>query len=201
MSAAKLVARKIPYKKSLPPLIGMTDPVRLADPQKLLSHLPKGSVLVWRLFGATPTREAIGVLARMVAEQKCLLLIAGHGRGFQPHFAHGTHLPQGALARSSFRNRARPGLVTAAAHSERALHAAKRAGVDAVLVSPVFATETHGSAIPLGVIRFAALARRARELGLGVYALGGMTPAARKRLRGIPMAGMAGIGVFSASQA
>jgi len=202
MSAAKLVARKNPYKKSLPPLIGMTDPARLADPQKLLHRLPKGSALIWRLFGATPSREEMNALARMAAGRECLLLIAGHGRRSRPLLAHGIHLPERALLQSSFGKRTRPNLlVTAAAHSERTLMAAKRAGVDAVLISPVFATESHARAKPLGVMRFAALARRARELGLGVYALGGISPATQKRLRGIPMDGIAGIGFLSDAQA
>lgn len=92
------------------------------------------------------------------------------------------------------RRRPKPQLrVTAAAHSERAVVAAARAGVDAVLISPVFATASHPGAKTLGVVRFARLARLAAEKGLRVYALGGVTPGLVRRLAGTGTYGMAGI--------
>jgi thiamine-phosphate pyrophosphorylase len=89
------------------------------------------------------------------------------------------------------------GLVTAAAHSRRAIVAAARAGVDAVLISPVFSTRSHPDGSTLGVTRFAALARFARSLGLGVYALGGITDATKiRRLNQSGATGIAGIDIF-----
>jgi thiamine-phosphate pyrophosphorylase len=65
-------------------------------------------------------------------------------------------------------------LRTAPVHDLRQLRRAERAGVDAVLLSPLFATRSHLGARPLGGVRFAALARLAR---VPVIALGGMTRA------------------------
>lgn len=88
--------------------------------------------------------------------------------------------------------------VTAAAHSRRAVYTAYRAGVDAVLISPVFPTRSHPGGKTLGIIRFAALATYANSLGLGVYALGGMTDQTKiRRLKPLSIIGIAGISRFT----
>jgi hypothetical protein len=60
---------------------------------------------------------------------------------------------------------------TASAHSAAAVMRARRAGVDYCLISPVFRTDSHPSAKPLGLYRFRALARL---FGKGAVALGGI---------------------------
>jgi len=55
----------------------------------------------------------------------------------------------------------------------------RRARAAFVFVSPVFATRSHPNAAPLGLARFAWLARRT---SLPVIALGGMNKARGKRL-------------------
>ena len=84
-------------------------------------------------------------------------------------------------------------LVTAAAHDGAAVRRAVRAGVDAVLLSPVFATASHPGAPTLGAGRFAALARTA---AVPVYALGGIDPGSVRRLGGTGAAGIAAIGAL-----
>jgi len=91
----------------------------------------------------------------------------------------------------------RPGwLVTAAAHSPAAMMGAVKAGAGAVLLSPVFATESHlqGSGAAgqtLGPIRFA---RWRRLSPVPVYALGGMSAFRMRRLKGSGVRGYAGVG-------
>jgi thiamine-phosphate pyrophosphorylase len=87
--------------------------------------------------------------------------------------------------------RRRDWIVTAAAHSPIAIRLAARLGVDAVLLSPVFATASHPDARTLGPLRFA---RWARESPVPVYALGGIDAARARRLRGSGAVGFAGIG-------
>jgi thiamine-phosphate pyrophosphorylase len=88
-------------------------------------------------------------------------------------------------------------IVTAAAHSEPAIVAAAKAGVEAVLLSPVFPTASHPGGATLGVVRFARLAHLAASLGLFVYALGGVTDGAKiRRLAGSGASGIASIGYF-----
>ena len=86
----------------------------------------------------------------------------------------------------------RPGwIVTSAAHSPRAVRSAAALGVDAVLLSPVFATRSHPGAPTIGPMRFA---RWVSESPIPVYALGGIDARSGRRLRGSGAAGFAAIG-------
>lgn len=194
-SAPKLVARASSHKKALPHVIGMTDPQRAPDPWQALAELPPHSALIWRLFGPLPARKDWLSLSRAARRRKILLLLSWQG-GAVPHAQLGLHLPERSLARSGTAAR-HARWSTAAVHSAAALQAAARAGADAVLISPVFQTESHKGAQSLGVIRFAQLVHQARMLGLAAYALGGVDAKSRKRLRALPLAGYAGIGFLN----
>lgn len=183
-----------------PALIGMTDPVRLPDPERALAALPPGNILIWRAYGERLDRDKICHVARLAENRNCLLLLAGQPR-LAIH-AHGMHLPEHALIDPladgylmDLRGQ-RPGfIVTAAAHSRTAIYRAARRGVDAVLLSPVFPTKSHPDRAHLGVVRLASHARAASALGLATYALGGISSATDiRRLKGTRVTGIAGIG-------
>ncbi|MES1991899.1 MAG: thiamine phosphate synthase [Pseudomonadota bacterium] len=170
----------------------MTDPERAPDAHTILAALPKGSGLVWRAYDTVLTRHALRALERHASKKKIMLLIASmpsdarklrfHHRHFAGHRVKTTYTDQ---------------FTTAAAHSEKEIIAAARAGIDAVLISPVFATVSHKDAKPLGALRFADLARIARTKNLVVYALGGVTDENKiRRLKGSGLTGIAGIGLF-----
>jgi thiamine-phosphate pyrophosphorylase len=86
--------------------------------------------------------------------------------------ADGVHWPQSRLA---LRKRPQPGsrrlIETASAHSRGALIQAVRSGVDAAIVSTVFASRSATATSPMGALRFRTLARTSP---LPVYALGGI---------------------------
>ncbi len=173
-------------------LIGMTDAARLPDPQMALDALPAGCALVWRAYDAGTTAANLRRLTARARARNCVLLIAGEPRLSHRLGVGGLHLPEHMLGRRYAENF---GTITAAVHSEAALQAAARAGANAVLISPVFPTASHPGAPALGVVRFAALARRARALGLVPYALGGIGAEDDvRRLSGTGVAGIAGIG-------
>lgn len=74
----------------------------------------------------------------------------------------------------------REGLLhLATAHNIRELGLANRLGADAVLLSPVFATNSHPGGKVLGTARFRLLAQHSRA---PVIALGGMTEARARAL-------------------
>lgn len=176
----------------LPALILMTDDARLADPAAAIASLPRGSAVILRHYD-DPGREALGhrllALSRVAGVR---LLIAGDARLACRLGADGVHLPEWMVRGAAWRRWRRPGwLVTAAAHSPAALWHARRAGADAALLSPVFATASHPGAKPLGALRFAAWCR---EAPLPVYALGGITAETAGRLAASPAAGLAAIG-------
>lgn len=190
-------------RQPLPPLLALTDPVRAPDPYESLAGASPGAGLIWRPYGTTVTRADVVALTRAAHARGCLLILAGQSS--LAVSADGLHLPEHMLNSPytdqcfAARRRPKPGfIVTAAAHCERAVIAAARAGVDAVLISPVFATKSHASATTLGVTRFARLAHLAASLGLGAYALGGVTDEEKhRRLTGSNATGIASIGFFA----
>ncbi|WP_374303578.1 thiamine phosphate synthase [Ferrovibrio sp.] len=187
------------WPASHPELILLTDALRLPDPLPAMRRLPPGSAVILRHYEWSYARRlALGHAMNALCRQRgLLLLVAGDARLARAVGADGVHLPQGLLPQAAgLRRRFR--MMTAAAHDAGAVARAARAGIDAVLVSPVFATASHPGVTGLGVLRFAALARQAQCGGLGVYALGGMDAASMRRLRGLPMTGIAGIGGLAA---
>ena len=183
-------------RPSLPPLILMTDRERLANPIPVVETLPRGSAIILRHYG-DPGRNALALeLAAVCRKRGLRLLIADDARLASRVRAHGVHLPETRTrtVRSGGRLFRRPGwLVTAAAHSPRAVRRAAQAGVDAVLLSPVFPTKSHPGAAPIGPLRFAAWVRHSP---LPVYALGGVSVASARRLASSGAVGFAGIGGF-----
>lgn len=190
----------------LPRLLALTDPKRAADPYRLLARLPGGTGLVWRAYGEIPSRSQLQSLSQSTRRFHAPLFLAWPDRHRPMPFPLNRHLPEHCLNKpytdgmfKTGRRRPREIFITAAAHSERAVIAAAHGGVDAVLISPVFPTRSHLGKASLGVIRFAALARLARSLGLAVYALGGVNDIAMiRRLTSTGATGIAGIDIFLA---
>ncbi len=182
----------------------MTDPVRLADPIPHLHILPPGGGVIYRSYGNTlPHGERLRYIRDLRAachRRGLLLLIAGDGRLALEAGADGIHLPEWRLGRRSWQPRAmrsRGGLVTASCHGRQALHLAAKAGVDAVLLAPVFTTESHPDRPSLGPLRFAALVR---ESPVPVYGLGGIGPGNVGRLKNSGAVGIAAIGAIIGEQ-
>lgn len=195
-------ARALSAGRAPVPLIAMTDAARAPDPEAALRRLPRGAALIWRAYKGEPERDELRRLTSLARRRCILLLVAG-----APHLAArtgivGLHLPERELRRPRSGTHVIPRLsnarglaLTAACHSEMAIRRAAAAGADAVLISPVFATKSHPQAKPIGLLRFARLARLAQSLGLAPCALGGITTEAQaRRLMGTGATGIAGIG-------
>jgi thiamine-phosphate pyrophosphorylase len=61
------------------------------------------------------------------------------------------------------------------------------------VVSAVFPSRSASAGAPIGTLRLAAVARRA---GLPVYALGGVNDSTARRLKDLPLAGLAAVEAF-----
>ena len=192
--------RRRPGRRRLPVLFLVTDPDRLPDPRPYLHRLPKGAGVIFRCYGGKPGDGERHIQARRLREachaRGLSLLIAGDDRLAAAARADGIHLGEWRLGRGAWKRgpaRARRGLVTASCHGHAALYRAAAAGVDAVLLAPVFPTESHPDARILGHLRFAALVRLS---ALPVFALGGVGPGNIGRLGPSGAAGIAGIGAI-----
>ncbi|MDO9710862.1 thiamine phosphate synthase [Paracraurococcus lichenis] len=185
-------ARRLKPPPGLPRLWLLGDPVRLPDPRTAAARLPRGAAVLAR--GLAPAVTA--GLAALARRRRLVLLVAGDGRGALRHGA-GLHLPErrgsAGLLPFLLARRRRRLLLTAAAHGRAGLARARRLGVDAVLLSPVFPTASHPGAPALGPFRWMALVRRA---GRPVVALGGLDGAGAARLPR-RTAGFAAIGALA----
>lgn len=140
---------------------------RNADWAGAANRLPPGSVVVVRARDAAHRRalaeELFGIATLLIADDPALAADIG---------AAGLHLPQARMREAlHWRVRHPDWIITASAHSLQALMQAQT--LDAVFLSPVFATTSHKDAKPLTPVRAAFIAARAP---VPVYALGGVTP-------------------------
>jgi thiamine-phosphate pyrophosphorylase len=184
--------RRKPQSPRLPSLILVTDPERTPDPLALMLRLPRGAGMIYRAFGAPDQRQTAQALGRIARRRGVLLLIGADAVRVR---GSGVHLPQ-RMAQRARALKARGLVVTAAAHDLPAVLKARWAGADAVLISPIFPSHSPSAGRPLGAHRFAALVRAG---GLPAYALGGITTATARRLRGAGAAGLAGVEAFAAA--
>ncbi len=180
---------------ALPSLVLMTDDLRLADPLAAARALPWGAAVIVRARDATK-RAALAAAMMTVARQRHLIvLVAGDGELAARLDADGLHLPEAGIGAALRWRALRPRwLITAAAHSARALLRAKAARADAALLSPVFATASHPDGGAFGPSRFRLLAGLSP---LPVYALGGIDDRSAGRLAGARLAGLAAIGALA----
>ncbi|WP_417320453.1 thiamine phosphate synthase [Emcibacter sp.] len=194
-SAQKLYGRTRP-DWPLGPTVYLTDARVHPDPEPVLGCLPRGSVVILRDYDH-PQRETLAFrLAEACRKRHLNLLVGADDRLAARVGAAGVHLPEGLVGRLPLLRQKYPALFfTTACHSECATIRAERLGADALLLSPVFPTLSHPESFSrpgrtLGPVRLAGLCRRT---SLPVYALGGITMANVRRLRHIPLAGIASI--------
>ncbi len=165
------------------PLVLMTDD-RAADWAGAARRLPHGSVAVVRSRDARRRRalaeDLQGLATLLIADDPALAQALG---------AAGLHLPQARMKQAPhWRARHPDWIITSSVHSLRALMGAQ--ALDAVFLSPVFATASHWDATPLTPLRAAFIAAHAP---VPVYALGGVT-ARNAALLAPAFSGIAAIG-------
>lgn len=161
-------------------LILLTDDARLPGAAAAAQALPQGSLVIVRSRDAR-RRAALALQLRTIAWARGLILLVADDPDLARAIgANGIHLPQ-ARAREAAHWRARhpSWLITVAAHSLGAVLTASQA--DAVLLSPVFPTESHKGARALSAARGRLIAR---AVPVPVFALGGVTAANAAQLSG-----------------
>jgi thiamine-phosphate pyrophosphorylase len=148
-----------------------------------IARLPEGAGVVFRHYSLDEVARR-DLFDSVRAAHPGLLLLAGPASLAESWGADGSH----GRGRGS-------GLRSAPVHDYSEIRIAEREGAAFVFLSPVFATRSHPGARPLGLARFAWLARRT---ALPVIALGGMTPQRGKRLASFGAYGWAGIDAWGA---
>jgi thiamine-phosphate pyrophosphorylase len=175
----------------LPPLLFFTDPARTPDAEAIAATLPPGSGVVFRAFGADDATDQGRRLAAICRSRGLTLFAGADPRLAGDIGAVGIHLPERSAGRA--RRLAGRWIVTAAAHSVRAGRRALAAGADAVVVSPVFPSNSPSAGRPVGAVR---LALMVRAIGGPVYALGGINSRTARRLANAGLTGLAAVEGF-----
>lgn len=174
---------------ALPALFFFTDPSRTPDPARLAQHLPRGTAVVYRHFGARRRAREARRIARVCRARGLLLLIAADPALALRVGADGVHWPEHRLPAQRTRG---PRIVTAAAHSAEGAARAVSAGVDACILAPVFPTRSGSGNRPLGLFRASQIAR---VTPTPTIALGGVNARTARLLSG---RGFAGVGAVDA---
>ena len=176
---------------ALPSLVFFTDPARVADPEAVAERLPRGAGLVFRAFGAADA-EARGRRLRAIADAQGLILLVGADEILADAIgADGVHLPERARASAPALRARRPdGLITVAAHDLNAVRAASALDVDALVVSPVFNSNSPSAGLPLGIEGLIALVAATDK---PIYALGGIRAQTAESLRNTGIVGLAAV--------
>jgi thiamine-phosphate pyrophosphorylase len=179
---------------SLPPLLALSDPARTPDLAGLVEALPPGSGLVYRHFGAPDRADLARALSGACQARGIMLLVSADPDLDRLDTVDGIHWPETWLHHAAAaRARGDRRLFTAAAHSPRAVWRARQAGIDAVLLSPVFPSRSPSAGRAKGVFAAAAVTRTA---GMPVYALGGVDIRSSRRLEGLGFSGIACVGAI-----
>lgn len=150
----------------LPTVWLMTDP-RFGD--RLLPairQLPFGSGVIFRHYelGETERLSLFRHVAQICRQRGHILLLAGSEQSALHWRADGFH--RRTIKRSKM-------LQSASAHDRRELAEARRIKSAMILVSPIFATNSHPGQRPLGLYRLTQMAAQAD--GAKIIALGGVT--------------------------
>ncbi len=175
----------------LPALWLVSDTLRLPDPGDAILRLPTGSGFIFRHYDQ-PRREAMArALMRLCRKRRIVFVLAGDWRMALRVGADGVHFPERLAHQTRALRAVKPdAMVTVAAHGLRSMQRAHHFGADAILLSPVFATQSHPGDAVLGPVRFA---RAAHRFSVPVIALGGLNSGNARRLKGSGAAGIAGI--------
>lgn len=177
--------------KPLPNLLFFTDPERTPDPEAVAERLPTGAAVVFRAFGAADA-VARGARLREITRRRGLTFLVGADAELALETrADGVHLPERMAAQAPDLRAAQPDwLITAAAHGEAAARAGAAAGVDALVVSPIFPSRSPSAGTPLGV---EGLKRIVQAVETPVYALGGVRADTVERLLDAGIVGIAAV--------
>ena len=193
---ARRLERRTHGRKRLPPVLLFTDPVRTPDPAATAARLPRGAGVVFRAFGAADALAKGRALARVCRQRGLVLLVGADPELARWLHADGVHLPERLAGRAGvIRALRRRFQVTAAAHDLPAVLRARRAGAEALVISPVLPSRSPSAGKPLGPMALANLIRRAR---VPTYAMGGVNAHSARALGLTGVLGLAAVEALSA---
>jgi thiamine-phosphate pyrophosphorylase len=177
--------------KRWPHFLYFTDPQRTPNPELIIATLPRGCGVVYRAFGARSAVRKGRDLIRIARRRGLTFFVGADSRLAAQLGADGVHLPERTAGRRGHNLSLKSRFwLSAAAHDEPAVRRARAAGIEAVVISPVFPSASPSAGRAMGVFTFA---RLARLTVLPAYALGGVNQRTIRRLKGAGAVGVAAV--------
>lgn len=160
---------------------------RISDEALLrtVRRMPRLSWVVFRHYDTDrDARTSLFAKLRRIARRRCVRIFLAGDEPWTFADMDGWHLGQHQRLHTKHqRAPTRHPPISAAVHSMAQLAAAHRKGAWVVFVSPVFATNSHKGARPIGVLAYQRMARRAQAMGMAALPLGGMTEARARMMK------------------
>lgn len=191
--AAKISsARRCPL--ALSAYVAMSDPKRIADLTHQVSHLPQDAAVIYRHFGARNKSKTARTLREICTNKGLQLLIGSDVVLAQDIGADGVHFPEKDMCNvQAARDKFPDWILSAAVHSQEGIVKANTCPLDAVILSPVFASKSASAGTPLGIDGFERLSKHSVH---PVFALGGIGPSTARQVLSTRAAGLAGVSAF-----
>ncbi len=183
----------------MPTMIFITDQKVQPYPEKVIDKLPGSACVILRDYDHE-SRAELGEALRYICEQKKIKFLVAKDMMLALQLgADGIHLPEFMIDDLSDIRKENPDFfVTASCHDIEAAQRAQATGVNAILVAPVFATQSHPEtfvdpSLVLGINKTKAICE---ACDVPVYALGGVNNETVQKLQDTGVTGIAAIRGF-----
>lgn len=163
--------------KDLPSLIYMTDSDIHQHPESIIGKMPGGSMVIFRDYDHEKRYELGMALRYICKSRKIKFLVAGDIALSLLLDADGIHFPEFMLQEAHNIRSEHPNLfLSVAAHNELTVKTAHEIGMDAVLLAPIFSTDSHPEThddknLTIGIEKLTTFCKNTE---IPIYALGGI---------------------------
>ncbi|HPF45260.1 MAG: thiamine phosphate synthase [Alphaproteobacteria bacterium] len=186
-------------QENLPPLIFITDQSAQPLPEQVIEKLPAGSLVILRDYNLKNRYELAVALRYICNHKKIIFSVAADLEIALAVQADGIHLPEYRATEAKIIRQNYPDyFISVSCHSEKSVSKLPENIIDAVLLGPVFPTESHPEtfndpALTIGINHFSEICKRSQK---AIYALGGVNENTAEQLDGSGAAGIAAIRGF-----
>ena len=176
---------KIYTKSKTPHLWLFTDDIKTQNLQKFLAKIPQNSGIVIRNYLSEDRLKIIESIRRNSKRKNLTLLIGEKSNRIRD--ISGLHLPKWHYQKRKMNKKQ---ILSISAHGIIDKRRIINSKADLIFLSPIFRTSSHPNSRPLGTIKFGLIAR---QFSKPVIALGGINKNNIKKLKNLPIEGVAGI--------
>ena len=173
---------------ALPPLFYITEKARQKDTLAVIKLLPQGSAVILRDYGVDKREELGKEIKKICTKRKLKLLVAGDYALAKKLKADGMHFSERNFRTAQKIKQIEPGfLITTSVHKPISLFKYNNKVAHAVLITPLFKTESHPGRKAFGPLIYNSLARKSH---LPVIALAGINHSNISIIRNLTVAGV-----------